>query len=76
MAKAICVIGGRPADAEQFRQRTQLMIEQYSAFNPIDDLKLQGALGLGENIADLRWFNRGLPRISELTGNGKASTSD
>ncbi len=42
-----------PADAEQFRQRTQLMVEQYSAFNPIDDLKLQGALGLGENIADL-----------------------
>jgi putative endopeptidase len=40
-------------DAEQFQKRAQLMIDQYSAFNPIDDLKLQGALGLGENIADL-----------------------
>lgn len=40
-------------DAEQFKNRAQLMVEQYSAFNPIDDLHLQGALGLGENIADL-----------------------
>jgi predicted metalloendopeptidase len=43
----------QPTDAEQFKKRAQLMIDQYSAFNPIDDLKLQGALGLGENIADL-----------------------
>lgn len=40
-------------DEQQFKQRAQLMIDQYNAFNPIDDLHLQGALGLGENIADL-----------------------
>lgn len=40
-------------DEEQFQARAQLMIDQYSGFNPIDDLYLQGALGLGENIADL-----------------------
>src|SRR5690554_826776 len=40
-------------DEEQFRGRAQLMIDQYSSFNPIDDLYLRGALGLGENIADL-----------------------
>lgn len=40
-------------DATQFKARAQLMIDQYNAFNPIDDLHLQGALGLGENIADL-----------------------
>ena len=40
-------------DAAQFQGRAQLMIDQYSSFNPIDDLRLQGALGLGENIADL-----------------------
>ena len=40
-------------DAEQFKSRAQLMVDQYNAFNPIDDLYLQGALGLGENIADL-----------------------
>jgi predicted metalloendopeptidase len=42
-----------PDDEQKFKQRAQLMIDQYSAFNPIDDLHLQGALGLGENIADL-----------------------
>lgn len=40
-------------DEEQFTARAQMMIDQYSEFNPIDDLHLQGALGLGENIADL-----------------------
>lgn len=43
----------KPADASQFQNRAQKMVNQYNAFNPIDDLKLQGALGLGENIADL-----------------------
>jgi predicted metalloendopeptidase len=42
-----------PDDEQKFKQRAQQMIDQYSAFNPIDDLHLQGALGLGENIADL-----------------------
>lgn len=42
-----------PEDERQFTERAQMMIDQYSAFNPIDDLYLQGALGLGENIADL-----------------------
>lgn len=40
-------------DATQFKNRAQLMVEQFNAYNPIDDLHLQGALGLGENIADL-----------------------
>jgi len=40
-------------DSVQFKARAQLMVDQYNAFNPIDDLHLQGALGLGENIADL-----------------------
>jgi putative endopeptidase len=40
-------------DATQFKNRAQLMVDQYDAFNPIDDLHLQGALELGENIADL-----------------------
>lgn len=40
-------------DESQFQERAQRMIDQFSSFNPIDDLYLQGALGLGENIADL-----------------------
>lgn len=44
-------------DERQFRERADLMIEQFSGFNPIDDLYLQGALSLGENIADLGGLN-------------------
>ena len=44
-------------DAAQFKSRAQLMVDQYSAYNPIGDLHLQGALGLGENIADLGGVN-------------------
>lgn len=46
-----------PVDEAQFRERAQLMIDQFNAFNPIDDLYLQGALSLGENIADLGGLN-------------------
>lgn len=42
-----------PDDESQFKQRAQLMIDQYNGYNPIDDLHVQGALTLGENIADL-----------------------
>jgi predicted metalloendopeptidase len=42
-----------PDDESQFKQRAQLMIDQYNGYNPIDDLHIQGALSLGENIADL-----------------------
>lgn len=42
-----------PADEEQFQERASLMVEQFNAFNPIDDLHIQGELALGENIADL-----------------------
>lgn len=69
-----------PQDEEQFTARAQMMIDQYSDFNPIDDLFLQGALGLGENIADLggltvsyRAYQNSLdgeeaPVIDEMTG--------
>lgn len=44
-------------DEEQFNARAERMVEQYSAFNPIDDMFIDGALGLGENIADLGGVN-------------------
>lgn len=44
-------------DEAQFQERAQRMIDQYNAFNPIDDLHINGALALGENIADLGGVN-------------------
>ncbi len=39
-------------DAEQFNQRTKLLIDQYNNFVAVDDVHINGELTLGENIAD------------------------
>jgi endothelin-converting enzyme len=40
-------------DGERFRQRAARLVEQYSAYSPIDNMKVNGELTLGENIGDL-----------------------
>jgi len=40
-------------DEEKFVQRSQVMVNQYGQYRPIDTLRLNGQLTLGENIADL-----------------------
>jgi putative endopeptidase len=40
-------------DASQFTERAQRMIEQFDEFEPLPGMHIQGALALGENIADL-----------------------
>lgn len=40
-------------DATQFTERAQRMIDQFDQFEPLPGLHIQGALALGENIADL-----------------------
>lgn len=40
-------------DAERFEQRAEMLVEQYSRYNPVDDLHVNGRLTLGENIGDL-----------------------
>lgn len=40
-------------DNEKFTERAQVMIKQYSKFNPVDTFYVNGKLSLGENIADL-----------------------
>jgi putative endopeptidase len=40
-------------DAERFRQRAAGLTAQYSKYNPIEDLHVNGELTLGENIGDL-----------------------
>jgi putative endopeptidase len=42
-----------PEDARVYKQRAQAIAEQYSRYVPIDDLKINGEMTLGENIADL-----------------------
>jgi predicted metalloendopeptidase len=42
-----------PEDNEQFMQRARALGAQYSALSPIDGLKVNGDLTMGENIADV-----------------------
>ena len=39
-------------DKKQFQQRTQCVADQYSQFTAVDDVKVNGKLTLGENVAD------------------------
>jgi len=41
-----------PVDAREFEKRAGCVADEYSAFNAVDDLKLNGKLTLGENTAD------------------------
>jgi putative endopeptidase len=40
-------------DRKEFEARTAKLVEQYSAFQPFDDLSVNGKYTLGENIGDL-----------------------
>lgn len=42
-----------PEDARLFRERTNLIVEQYNQYTVLDSIKVNGRLTLGENIADL-----------------------
>lgn len=45
------------ADADKFTSRTKLVVDQYNSFPMFDSLHVNGALTLGENIADLGGLN-------------------
>ncbi len=40
-------------DAEQFKERSEVLVAQYDAFSPVEGMNVQGELTLGENIGDL-----------------------
>jgi putative endopeptidase len=41
-----------PADAKAFEERASCLVNQYSSYTAVDDVKLNGKLTLGENTAD------------------------
>jgi putative endopeptidase len=47
-------------DRAEFEQRTGKLVAQYNAFKPFDDLAVNGAYTLGENIGDLGGISIGL----------------
>jgi putative endopeptidase len=47
-------------DRAEFEARTAKLVDQYSAFQPFDDLNVNGEFTLGENIGDLGGLSIGL----------------
>ncbi|MCX6625024.1 MAG: M13 family metallopeptidase, partial [Acidobacteria bacterium] len=65
-----------PEDAKQFEQRVECLAKQYSTFEPIPGVKLNGKLTLGENTADNGGLRIALMALLSLPGTAKAATID
>ena len=52
-AKGVLRTWWKPEDVDAFKQRTERLADQYSQFEPLPGLHLNGHLTLGENIGDL-----------------------
>lgn len=52
-------------DANQFKDRAQKIIKEYSEFNPVDTLHINGNATQGENIADLGGVLLGLDAFKQ-----------
>jgi len=59
-----------PEDAERFTEKTKILGEQYDHFTLLDSLHINGALTMGENIADLGGLNIAYDAY-QLSLNGK-----
>ncbi|QGY46014.1 hypothetical protein GM418_20775 [Maribellus comscasis] len=64
-----------PKDAEQFNNRTQLLVDQYSDFTVGDSVHVNGHLSLGENIADFGGLTVSLEAY-KLSREGKPAPKD
>ena len=42
----------KPADADEFKKRTKCVVDEYGSFTAVGDVKVNGELTLGENVAD------------------------
>ena len=52
-AKGVLRTWWKPQDVDAFKKRTDSLADQYSAFEPLKGLHVNGRLTLGENIGDL-----------------------
>ncbi len=53
MLRETCATGGLPRTAKEFEKRASCISDQYSSYTIIDDIKINGKLTLGEDVADL-----------------------
>jgi putative endopeptidase len=56
-----------PADAKGFASRTDKLVQQFNSYQAAPDLKVNGKLTLGENIADLGGLNTAYDAMKAAT---------
>lgn len=65
------------ADAENFKVRTALLVDQFNAYEPLDSVYVNGELTLGENIGDLGGISAAYDGlINYLKNNGNPGLID
>ncbi len=57
------------ADLKKFEERGECVVQQYSAYKPLEDLNLNGKLTLGENIADIGGVKLAFMAYREMLAN-------
>jgi putative endopeptidase len=62
-----------PQDEQRYKERTAKVAAQYGGYVALDDLKVNGQLTLGENIADLGGLKIAYVALQKALGNGPAS---
>jgi putative endopeptidase len=65
-----------PADADAFLNRAQCIVDEYSGFTSVDDVKLNGKRTLGENTADSGGLRLALMAYLAATAKAPAVTLD
>jgi len=65
----------QPADEKGFKDRAALIIRQFSEFNPVDTLHVNGDATQGENIADLGGLLLGLDAFARTEAYKKEKRS-
>jgi putative endopeptidase len=63
-------------DKAEFKVRTSKLVDQYSAYQPFDDLNLNGEFTLGENIGDLGGLSIALLAYEMSLGGKEAPVMD
>ncbi len=64
-------------DKERFEERTDRLVAQYDAYEPLEDVNVQGKLTLGENIGDLGGLNAAYDALQlYMEDNGRPEAID
>jgi putative endopeptidase len=75
-AKGVLRTWWGPVDIEAFKKRTDALADQYSLFEPLPGIKVNGRLTLGENIGDVGGLTVAYKAYQLATGGKPAAVID